>query len=114
MFRFGLVGYILGQAAAFAMLCTILLFSDTSRFTRRYDWHRSLRLVRIGFPIMLVGVLYVLFSTVDRWVVAAYLGTEALGEYSIAIMALGTAASIAASACPTVLPKDVPNVGSSA
>ena len=35
------------------------------------------------------GVLYGLLTTVDRWVVLAYLGVEDLGQYTVAILVFG-------------------------
>lgn len=85
----GLPGFILGQVGAYLVLCLLAWRSAKVDFTFRFDARRASSLVKIGFPIMLVGLVYVLFSTVDRWVVTAYLGTVSLGHYSLAIMALG-------------------------
>jgi O-antigen/teichoic acid export membrane protein len=86
---FGLPGFILGQVGAYLVLCLLAWRSAKVDFAFRFDARQALSLVKIGFPIMLVGLVYVLFSTVDRWVVMAYLGTVPLGHYSLAIMALG-------------------------
>lgn len=89
---FGLNGFILGQAISYAMIAAYAYFVDRKLFKLRFDVARSAKLIRIGFPIMLVGVLYALFTTVDRWIILELMSTEALGFYSIAIMALGAAA----------------------
>lgn len=87
----GLNGYIIGQTLCYGAVALIAYLADRSIFVVRLDLARATKLVRIGFPIMLVGVLYSLFTTVDRWVVVHLMSTEALGHYSIAIMALGAA-----------------------
>lgn len=89
---YGLPGYILGQAATYLVLVAVAWRADPGMFTFRIDWPRIGRLIRIGFPIMLVGVLFVLFSTVDRWVISSMISVTALGHYSLAIMALGAVA----------------------
>lgn len=88
----GLSGFIVGQAACFTLLCLVAARSLTGLFVARFDGPAARRLVTIGFPIMLVGVVFTLFSTVDRWVIAARLGEDALGHYSLAIMALAAVA----------------------
>jgi O-antigen/teichoic acid export membrane protein len=85
----GLHGFILGQVIAFGLVCLIAWRAVGVEFSARLDPRRARSLVRIGFPIMLVGLVYALFTTVDRWVVTAFLGTESLGHYSLAIMAFG-------------------------
>jgi O-antigen/teichoic acid export membrane protein len=85
----GLVGFILGQALAYVLLGVLAAFASPGMFRPRLDWPRARRLIGIGFPIMIVGVVYALFSTADRWVVVTYLGAEPLGHYALAIMALG-------------------------
>lgn len=91
-YTFGLNGFILGQAISYGLVAILAYWVDRSIFHARFDLKRSAKLMQIGFPIMLVGVLYALFTTVDRWVVLQLMTTEALGHYSIAIMALGAAA----------------------
>ena len=89
LWAWGLNGFILGQALAYVLVVGVVVARERTLFRIEFDPTRWRTLVRIGFPIMLVGVLYALFSTVDRWVVTVYLGAEALGHYSLAIMALG-------------------------
>lgn len=91
-YTIGLNGFILGQAISYALVAMLAYWVDKSIFRPRFDLQRSIKLIQIGFPIMLVGVLYALFTTVDRWVILHLMTTEALGYYSIAIMALGAAA----------------------
>ena len=86
---YGLPGFIVGQAVAYMVATVIASRHPEVVVAPRVDVARVRSLVSIGFPIMLVGVVHTLFSTVDRWVVVAFLGAEPLGYYSLAIMALG-------------------------
>lgn len=88
----GLVGFILGQTLALAIIG--LIASNSQDVTWRPRVERSLgrKLIGVGFPIMLVGLVHTLFATVDRWVVVGHLGSQALGHYSLAIMALSAVA----------------------
>lgn len=85
----GLEGFVAGQIAVYAILSAIAVLRSPGLFRPRFNVPETVRLIRIGFPIMLVGISYALFATVDRWVIQAHLGAEALGHYSLAIMALG-------------------------
>jgi O-antigen/teichoic acid export membrane protein len=49
------------------------------------------RLAAIGFPIMLAGLVFSVFITVDRWMAATLLGAEAAAPYALASL---TAAGI--------------------
>lgn len=83
---FGLTGFIAGQAIAL-LLCFVLSSRiQTIVLKPLFDWGIIRTLISIGLPIMLVGLLYVLLTTIDRWIVNAYLGPESLGHYSMAIL----------------------------
>ena len=47
-------------------------------------------LMKIGLPIYAAGLLFSLLSTIDRWLILYYLDTEALGLYTLAVIALGS------------------------
>lgn len=49
----------------------------------------SLRLVSVGFPLFLYGGLTFLMRSLDRVIILRFLGTEDLGFYSLAVMAIG-------------------------
>lgn len=85
----GLPGFILGQVLTYALLIATAREHMGVAYVARWDRRQARSLVAIGFPIMLVGLVFALFATVDRWVVTAFLGTESLGHYSLAIMSLG-------------------------
>ena len=84
----GLEGFLAGQAAWYAGICMIAAVR-THRLLRP-AWSAVVvrRLVRVGFPIMLVGLAHTAFATIDRWVIQASLGSEPLGHYAIAVMAV--------------------------
>ncbi len=45
-------------------------------------------LVRVGAPVMLAGLVFALLITIDRWLVDAWFGREAVGQYGIVTMAV--------------------------
>ena len=46
------------------------------------------RLLSIGFPIYIVGLVFILLTSVDRVIVLGFLGTEQLGIYTLASTAM--------------------------
>jgi len=50
----------------------------------RLDIDEMHRLARIGFPIMLVGLVFSLFVTLDRWVAITLLGPQRAAPYALA------------------------------
>ena len=85
-----LPGFILGQTIAI-LAVSFLIIVRFIHFNLRpkLDIQESIRLIKVGFPIMAVGLLYGLLTTVDRWVIVSFLGVEPLGYYSLAIMVMG-------------------------
>lgn len=85
---YGLPGFILAQTVATAAVTASMIRAWPFNFTPTFDWAEARRLMKVGLPIMLVGLLYTLLTTADRWVIAAFFETEQLGYYSLAIMVL--------------------------
>lgn len=85
----GLDGFLAGQIVWYLVLCAAAYARKRDLFRPTLERALSVRLIKIGFPIMLVGVAHAIFATVDRWIILGRLDAEALGQYSIAIMALG-------------------------
>ena len=87
---FGLTGFIGGQAIAVAVVAAGMTLLWKFNLKPRFDRREMVRLLRIGLPILGVGILYVLLTTADRFVIIALLGARPrLGYYSLAIMVVG-------------------------
>ena len=82
----GLSGFILGNALAFICASVVVLFFVSFGFRVAYDWTEIGRLVKIGFPIMCGGYIYLLLTTGDRIIIAGFPGSEELGFYSLVIL----------------------------
>ncbi len=72
----------------FAITAVLLLIWKELRFSPifKLDFAIIKELIRIGWPILSVGLVYTAMTTVDRIIIARYLGSTQLGYYSIAIM----------------------------
>jgi O-antigen/teichoic acid export membrane protein len=58
------------------------LFSRTS-LAWPMNWDIFLRLIKIGLPVSMLPIVFTLFQTIDRWIVAAHVQKETLGYYSL-------------------------------
>lgn len=86
----GLTGYVLGQAITALLVSLLIVSSMRLRPVLSIDWQEVWRLARAGFPIMAVGLLHSLLTTVDRWVILTFLNVEQLGFYSLVIIITST------------------------
>ena len=91
----GVSGLMSAQLAAFSLACLLgaLVWRRTLRPSFSPQEARSL--LKTGFPIMAAGLLFAVFTTVDRWLVAVTLGAAALGQYTLAAL-LSSGALLAA------------------
>lgn len=99
---------IYGAFAGFAIahLSGVSLLARRVPLSPAVDFARVRELVRIGFPVSLLGILAAVLATADKLLVGAFLGLEALGLYAfaIAISELGLAL---AGVVRTVILKDI-------
>lgn len=86
---FGFQGFLGGQLLVLAVTLLFIRGNIPFSIVPSFDWQKAKRLSQIGFPIMLAGLVFNLFTTADRLVILRYLGQQALGYYSLSIMATG-------------------------
>lgn len=88
--------YLWGIYGAFSAIVIALLISNLYilrhgtqvRYTH-FDWQALIQLIRFGLPLMMMSITEILLRMIDKWLIAAFLGTQALGYYSIGAMILG-------------------------
>jgi len=85
-----LPGYIIGQSIAIFLTCLFIIKTSPVSLGLRFNVTESIRLIRIGFPIMTTGLLYALMMTVDRVIISAFLTMQQLGYYSLSILVMGS------------------------
>lgn len=81
--RWGLPGAFAGFAIA--NLAGIALLKRSAPLLPRFEPRRVYRLIQIGFPVSLMGILTVTLATVDRLLVGAVMGLGGLGVYAFAV-----------------------------
>ncbi len=86
----GLNGYLLVTAVAAFVGIGLALFFLRSKLSFGFRKDVAFDLIKLGFPILLVGLAYSFFTTLDRLIIAYFLGAEAVGNYGLAIMVFGS------------------------
>lgn len=73
------------------LIITYLLFIKTeTKIYFNLDWTKTIKYIKIGIPIFIVGTLYDIYNTSDRLLTVLILGAKEIGIYSIATMASTT------------------------
>lgn len=86
---FKLEGFIVAFTSTLFIAVSYIYRACPISYSIKYDWKEIKNLIRIGFPIMAVGITYTFLNTADRWIIAVFLGAEDLGYYSMAIIVFG-------------------------
>lgn len=87
--QFGLYGYFGAVVGSYMFNITYVQLSRRFPIHWRLDFVEIKPILKIGFPLLLFGILNVLFQSADKLVITRFLGFEALGYYSLAAMAHG-------------------------
>ena len=103
--RFNIEGLILGQCGAVLVTSLYILKTSSLRLRLNFSFNESVKMIKIGLPIMLAGILYALMTTTDRWIIKSYLDIEQLGQYSVAIMAFGALSIIPMTVSQQIYPR---------
>jgi len=72
----------------FLSLIVVMLFSRKYCYLRPWSRVSLRRLLSTGFPIYVVGLVFTLLTSIDRVLVLGFLGTEKLGIYTLATIAM--------------------------
>ena len=88
--KYGLSGFIIGQSMAIIIVLIFITIKVPFKFKITLNKKEGIRLIKVGFPIMIAAFLYGLFTTVDRWIITSFLSVKELGYYSLAIIIMGS------------------------
>ena len=87
-YYFKIYGFIWAMILSFLFNIVFVLSQYPFRFRWALDAAALKPLVSFGFPLMILGVGMTLFRSIDKIIIAKFLGFEQLGYYSIALMAV--------------------------
>jgi O-antigen/teichoic acid export membrane protein len=84
-FGFGLEGFVLAQVIATALTLVYAYVTRSFEMVWRLEWPEVFTLMKIGAPILTVGLLFTFLITLDRWLIGGHLGLKPLGWYAFAM-----------------------------
>lgn len=110
--QFGIIGTMNVIFAASAVLCLLLIYKTTLNrlhatlvslimayiisllfgilrlkltFRLNLNMGRLKQIINTGFPIVIIGIGFVVFTSIDRWIIARYLTKSQLGYYALGV-----------------------------
>jgi O-antigen/teichoic acid export membrane protein len=86
----GLPGFLWAQVLSFAVGGYLYIGPFTGNFRWGLNRAELVRLAMGGLPIAAVGFAATLIASIDRWMVAAFLGVRSVGHYSLVVLAWST------------------------
>lgn len=89
-YKFKLNGFIVGYSVSLLLSFIFIYHISSIRYRIFLKLRYFKNLIKIGFPIMAVGVAYTLFNTLDRWIIGLMLDSTQLGYYSLSIIIFGS------------------------
>lgn len=97
-YSFDLAGRLWAATLASTVILAYILWQHPVPFRPAFDPKEAAKLIAIGFPIMMVGLVYGLLQSIDRVLILAFLNPTHLGYYAIgltAVSALGILPGVA-------------------
>ena len=85
--KFQLYGFFAGMILNYVLLIFLIRAKTAYRFNLFFSWKAFLPLLSLGSAVLISDILRSILTSIDRLTVAKYLGFEALGIYSVALMA---------------------------
>lgn len=101
---FKLYGFMCAMVLSFVFNITYIFYHENFRLRWTLDFGVLKGLIRYGFPLMILGLTGVVLLTIDKMMIAKFLGLESLGLYSIAVMTSGFISSVPNSIGVVLLP----------
>ncbi len=103
-YRYKLYGFMAAMTLSFIFNIAYVHLKKNFHFRYSLSGVELKPLIAYGFPLMLLAFFSTIFETIDRLMVARFLGLEALGLYSIALMAYGYLQSVPNSISIVMIP----------
>lgn len=103
-FKFKLYGFMFAMCLSFIFNIAFIIYFESFRIRLELSLQVLKGLIQYGFPLMILGFVGTVLLTIDKIMIARFLGLEALGLYSIAVMTSGFICSIPNSIGVVLLP----------
>jgi len=89
-YSFDLAGRLWAATLTSIVILAYILWQHPVPFRPAFDPKEAAKLIAIGFPIMMVGLVYGLLQSIDRVLILAFLNPTHLGYYAIGLTAVST------------------------
>jgi len=103
-YRFKIYGFIWALILSFIFNIVFLLFLYDYKFRWALDSDRLKPLIQYGLPLMALGIGMTVIRSIDKIMIAKFLGFEDLGFYSIALMACSYISNFSISVAIVLVP----------
>lgn len=85
--KFRLYGFYVAVVLNYLLMLALILWRTPYRFSFHFDFLGLLPLLNLGLAVLFSDIFRTILMTIDRIMIAKFLGFEELGHYSIALMA---------------------------
>jgi len=86
--HYKIYGFYAATIFIFAMNSLYVFWKSKQRFAFTFSWSKIKPLIIVGFPIMVLMGLDIVFRSIDRIIIPRFLDFEQMGYYSLAVMAM--------------------------
>jgi O-antigen/teichoic acid export membrane protein len=100
-----LLGAMLGLLGAFVLSAAYWFWKADYRFAFRLKPAVIGESLIVGLPLIIIGFLDALFLSIDRWIIARFMGVTTVGYYSLAVMASTLLATVPAAVSSVLYPR---------
>ena len=110
---FGLTGLVVSISISSALCLVMFRIASGVGFPGlSFDRSTSWELLSVGAPLLVTGLLYNLFFTMDRLIIVNMLGAVAMGQYALAVTMVGYINDLTTLFSRIIFPKMVARIGS--
>jgi len=103
-YHFRIYGFMIALVFSFIFNIAFVHFYQPYKFHWQLNREKLKPLMKLGFPLMMVGIIMTVLRSLDKIIIARFLGFEALGQYSIAIMICSFASNFSTSVGVVLFP----------
>jgi len=103
-YHFKIYGYIMGLCLSYLFNIIYILLKRNFNLQFRLNWVELKPLVFFGVPLLFISLMNVALMSIDRLMVAGFMGLKALGLYSIALLASSYVVTVPNSMSVVIIP----------
>jgi len=104
-------GAFIGVLASYGLIVAYWLAKSRYRFALQCRLDAILKVMGLGIPLIMLGILNTLFLSVDRWMIAAWLDETRLGYYALGFMASNLLVLVPGSVASVLYPRMLESFG---